>query len=66
MVRILPDIPHIKARWSHRASEIPDWLEVPMCDGQVIEYYPRIEQPSFQKALENIKNMHEVIGYKAK
>ena len=33
MLRVIPNIPQIRARWAHRASEIPDWLEVPMADG---------------------------------
>ena len=61
MVRIIPDIPKIRARWAHRASEIPDWLEVPMSDGTVIEYYPKIEQPAFRKAIEGVRRM--AVGY---
>lgn len=64
MVRIIPDIPNIKARWCHRCSEVPDWLEVPMSDGTVVQYYPRIEQPSFRKAMDNIRNM--AVGYERK
>lgn len=60
MVRIIPDIPKIHARWAHRASEIPDWLEVPMSDGRVIEYYPKVEQPAFRKAMDGISRM---VGY---
>ncbi len=61
MVRIIPDIPKIRARWAHRASEIPDWLEVPMSDGRVVRYYPQVEQPAFTRAIENVRNM--VTGY---
>ena len=64
MVRIIPDIPNIKARWCHRCSEVPDWLEVPMSDGTVVQYYPRIEQPAFRKAMDNIRNM--AVGYEKK
>ena len=62
MVRIIPDIPKIRARWAHRASEIPDWLEVPMSDGTVVQYYPKIEQPAFRKAIEGVRRM--TVGYK--
>ena len=61
MVRIIPDIPKIRARWAHRASEIPDWLEVPMSDGTVVQYYPKIEQPAFRKAMEGVRRM--AVGY---
>lgn len=67
MIRIVPNIPKIQARWSHRASEIPDWLEVPMSDGRVVQYYPRVEQPAFRKSLEIIRNMKdEQVGYERK
>lgn len=67
MIRIIPNIPKITARWAHRASEIPDWLEVPMSDGSVVQYYPKVEQPCFRKSLEIIQNMKkQVIGYEKK
>ena len=67
MIRIVPNIPKIQARWAHRASEIPDWLEVPMSNGEIVRYYPKIEQPGFRKSLEIIRNMkEEVIGYEKK
>ena len=67
MIRIVPNIPKIQARWAHRASEIPDWLEVPMSNGQIIRYYPQIDQPAFRKSLEIIRNMKEqVVGYERK
>ena len=67
MVRIIPNIPKIQARWAHRASEIPDWLEVPMSNGDVIKYYPKVEQPAFRKSLEIIRNMNDqVVGYGTK
>ena len=67
MIRIMPDIPRIKARWAHRASEIPDWLEVPMADGSVVRYYPHIEQPSFRKSMEMIRDMkNQIVGYQMK
>jgi hypothetical protein len=61
MVRIIPNIPRIRARWTHRCSEIPDLLEVPMSDGRTVRYYPQIEQPAFARAIENVRNM--VVGY---
>ena len=67
MVRILPNIPKIKAHWCHRCSEYPEWLEVPMSDGTVVKYYPQVEQPAFRKSLEIIRNMKDqVVGYEKK
>lgn len=67
MIRIVPNIPKIQARWAHRASDIPDWLEVPMSNGDIVRYYPKIEQPSFRKSLEIIRNMKdEIVGYERK
>ena len=67
MIRIMPNIPKIQARWAHRASEIPDWLEVPMADGSVVKYYPQVDQPAFRKSLEIIRNMKDqVVGYERK
>lgn len=67
MIRIVPNIPKIQARWAHRASEIPDWLEVPMSNGEIVRYYPKVEQPAFRKSLEIIRNMKdEVVGYERK
>jgi len=60
MIRKIPDIPKVHARWAHRCSEIPDWLEVPFADGTVVNYYPQIEQPAFRAAIENVRNM---VGY---
>ena len=66
-IRIMPNIPQIRARWAHRASEIPDWLEVPMADGSTVRYYPRVEQPAFRKSIEIIRNMTDPrTGYKRK
>ena len=64
MIRILPEISKIKAHWSHRSSDIPDYLMVPMSDGTVVRYNPEVQQPGFVKAMENIKNM--TVGYKSK
>ena len=67
MIRIVPNIPKIRARWAHRASEIPDWLEVSMSNGSTVLYYPRVEQPAFRKSLEIIRSMKdEVVGYEKK
>lgn len=67
MIRIVPNIPKIQARWAHRASEIPDWLEVPMSNGEIVRYYPKVEQPAFRRSLEIIQNMKEqVVGYERK
>lgn len=67
MIRIIPNIQKIQAHWAHRASEIPDWLEVPMSNGAVVRYYPQVEQPAFRKSMEIIRNMkEEVIGYEKK
>lgn len=67
MIRIMPNIPKIQARWAHRASEIPDWLEVPMADGSVVRYYPHIEQPAFRKSMEMIRDMKDqIVGYQMK
>ena len=67
MIRIVPNIPKIQARWAHRASEIPDWLEVPMSNGEIVRYYPKVEQPAFRKSLEIIRNMKDqVVGYERK
>lgn len=65
MIRIMPNIPKIQARWAHRASEIPDWLEVPMADGSVVQYYPKVEQPAFRESIRIIGKMkEEMVGYK--
>ena len=67
MIRIVPNIPKIRARWAHRASEIPDWLEEPMSNGTTVQYYPRVEQPAFRKSLEIIRSMKdEAVGYEKK
>ena len=67
MIRIVPNIPKITARWAHRASEIPDWLEVPMSNGETVRYYPQIEQPAFRASLETIRKMNQlVVGYENK
>jgi hypothetical protein len=38
-----------------------------MSNGQVVRYYPQIEQPAFRKSLEIIRNMkNQVVGYEKK
>ena len=67
MIRIIPDIPRINARWCRRTSEIPDFLEVPMSNGETVRYYPQIEQPAFRASLETIRKMNQmVVGYENK
>lgn len=67
MLRVIPNIPQIRARWAHRASEIPDWLEVPMSDGTTVQYYPKVTQPAFTRSLEIIRHMTDPqTGYKRK
>jgi hypothetical protein len=67
MLRVIPNIPQIRARWAHRASEIPDWLEVPMSDGRTIQYYPKVPQPAFTETIRIIRNMTDPqTGYKRK
>ena len=63
MNRILPDIPNIKAHWDRRASEIPDYLMVPMSDGNVVRYNPEIQQPAFVNMMNrNMKNLKDMAG----
>ena len=64
MIRILPDVKKITAHWTHRSSEVPDYLLVPMSDGTVIRYNPQIEQPAFVKAVDTIRGWN--IGYMLK
>ena len=65
MLRVIPNIPQIRARWAHRASEIPDWLEVPMSDGRTVQYYPKVQQPAFMETIRIIRKMtDERVGYK--
>ena len=67
MVRIMPNIPKIRARWKHRSFDIPEWLEVPMRNEMVVNYYPDIEHPAFKRSMELIQKMKsEVIGYPEK
>ena len=65
MKRILPDMPRAKAHWTHRSSEIPDYIMVPMSDNKtVVRYVPEIEPPGVLKALENIRNLKDMtVGY---
>jgi len=66
MIRIIPNIPKIKAKWDRRSSELP-WLDVPMSDGTKVAYVPDTPQPSFLRTLEIIRNMKDVrVGYEKK
>lgn len=60
MIRIIPNIPQIKAHWERRNDPIP-YLMVPMSNGDVIRFNAEIPQPAFQCAIQNIRNM--VVGY---
>ena len=64
MIRVIPDIPRIRAHWDRRSMEIPTRLEVPMSDGKVVRYVPDVKQPGFVKAMENLRSMK--IGYERK
>ena len=38
-----------------------------MSNGQVVKYYPKVEQPSFRRSLEIIQHMkEEIVGYQRK
>lgn len=64
MIRIIPNIPKIKAHWERRTDDIPTYLEVPMSNGTTVNYFPDIVQPGFVAAMKNIENMaNMVIGY---
>lgn len=45
MIRIIPDLPKIRAHWERRTSSVPDFLMVPMSDRTVVRYVPDIKQP---------------------
>jgi hypothetical protein len=60
MTRVLPDIPNITAEWTHECSEIPDYLVVPLADGRVIRYYPRLDKPTF------VRRADGKVGYQYK
>ena len=64
MRRVLPDMPRAKAHWKHRASEVPDFIMVPMSDGTVVRFVPEIVQPGFVKAMKNLENL--AVGYRRK
>lgn len=64
MIRIIPNIPKIKAHWERRTDEIPTYLEVPMSDGTTVKYIPDVVQPGFVAAMKNIANM--TVGYPIK
>ena len=64
MNRIVPDIPKIRAHWTRRTSDIPDYLMVPMSDQRKVKYVPEIIQPRpfFRDKLNKFSNL--CIGYK--
>ena len=66
MIRIIPDLGRIKAHWSHRSSEIPDYLMVPMSDGSVVRYNPEVVQPKpyFKESLDKFTDL--CVGYERK
>ena len=64
MIRIIPNIPKIKAHWERRSDDIPTYLEVPMSNVTTVKYTPEVVQPGFVAAMENIKNM--TVGYPTK
>ena len=45
MIRIIPNLPKIKAHWDRRTSAVPDYLMVPMSDNSVVRYEPVITHP---------------------
>lgn len=63
MNRVLADTKHVTQHWERRCDELP-YLMVKMSDGRTIRYNPEIQQPGFQKAIQNIRNMK--IGYERK
>ena len=63
MNRILADTGKAKQHWERRSDPLP-YLMVPMSDGSVVRYNAEIPQPSFQKAIQNVRNMKT--GYERK
>ena len=63
MNRIIADTRNAKQHWERRSDPLP-YLMVPMSDGSVIRYNAEIPQPSFQKAIQNVRNMKT--GYERK
>ena len=66
MNRIIPNIPQIKAHWERRASDIPDYLTVPMSDQSKVRYIPEITQPRpvLKEKLDHFSKL--CIGYERK
>ena len=62
MKRVIADTGKAKQHWERRSNPLP-YLMVPMSDGTVVRYNPEIEQPGFQKAMQNLENMK--VGYPA-
>ena len=66
MRRLLPDLPRAKAHWERRASEVPDFIMVPMSDGTVVKYVIGIEQPSPAFLRDGLDKFTEMcVGYPA-
>ena len=63
MNRILADTGKAKQHWERRSDPLP-YLMVPMSDGSVVRYNAEIQQPAFQKAIQNVRNMKT--GYERK
>lgn len=66
MSRVIPNIPHIKAHWERRMSDIPDYLMVPMSDQRKVRYIPEIQQPRpvLKEKLDHFSEL--CIGYERK
>lgn len=66
MTRIIPDIPQIRAHWERRASDIPDYLMVPMSDKSKVRYIPEVRQPRpvLKEKLDQFSEL--CIGYERK
>ena len=62
-VRIIADTRNAKQHWERRSDPLP-YLMVPMSDGSVVRYNAEIQQPAFQKAIQNVRNMKT--GYERK
>ena len=60
MRQILPDFPKAKAYWNTRRSQIPDYLMVPMADGQVVRYVPDLPDTEFKMILESLERLSDI------
>ena len=64
MIRIIPDLPKIRAHWERLTSSVPDFLMVPMSDRTVVRYVPDIKQPKPFLADQLDRFTELCIGYK--